>query len=409
MTIPFLSVRPKAVKLKVLARFPSQVIGGVGISAVKSNGNFEFDLDYSKFPPQTSIPNDPNEYVLLYNAATKQYLLVPPSVLFGLAEAPNDGFTYGRKSLAWSRALDLSGGTLTGPLVLSGDPSVPLGAASKQYVDGHTFADAPSDGFTYGRKNTAWSRSLDLSGGTLTGPLILNADPAAALGAATKQYVDSHTFSNTSRVITGNDTLLVSDAGKLIRLNSASNFTLAATAAATLGDGWFCDVLNVAAGMCTFDPNASETVDGVLTARIFQSERMRIRCIGSAFYTMDHAGDWVAYTPTIAIIGGGGGTIGSTVVGSGVFRKVRTIVQIIININLGSTPGNPGSNLSATLPVSAVGLTAALPGVESAVTGKTLRGILAPTVCSIANYDNTTISGIASAAYAVSGVYQVDK
>jgi hypothetical protein len=32
---------------------------------------------------------------------------------------------------------------------------------------------------------------LALSGGTLTGNLILNANPTANLGAATKQYVDS--------------------------------------------------------------------------------------------------------------------------------------------------------------------------------------------------------------------------
>ena len=33
---------------------------------------------------------------------------------------------------------------------------------------------------------------LPLTGGTLTGPLILDADPLVALGAATRQYVDSH-------------------------------------------------------------------------------------------------------------------------------------------------------------------------------------------------------------------------
>jgi hypothetical protein len=33
---------------------------------------------------------------------------------------------------------------------------------------------------------------LPLTGGTLTGPLVLNADPVGALDAATKQYVDSH-------------------------------------------------------------------------------------------------------------------------------------------------------------------------------------------------------------------------
>lgn len=36
------------------------------------------------------------------------------------------------------------------------------------------------------------ARYLRTTGGTLTGPLILNADPTSALGAATKQYVDSN-------------------------------------------------------------------------------------------------------------------------------------------------------------------------------------------------------------------------
>jgi hypothetical protein len=31
--------------------------------------------------------------------------------------------------------LDLGGGTMTGPLLLSGDPTVELGAATKEYVD----------------------------------------------------------------------------------------------------------------------------------------------------------------------------------------------------------------------------------------------------------------------------------
>jgi hypothetical protein len=66
--------------------------------------------------------------------------------------------------------LPLAGGTLTGPLFLQADPSIGLGAATKQYVD--TF--------------------LPLGGGTLTGPLFLAADPTFVLGAATKQYVDEH-------------------------------------------------------------------------------------------------------------------------------------------------------------------------------------------------------------------------
>jgi hypothetical protein len=87
-----------------------------------------------------------------------------------LTDAPNDGSAYGRQSTVWANVLPLAGGTLTGSLVLNADPAVALGASTKQYVDNTTVA---------------------LSGDTMTGLLLLSADPAAALGAATKQYVDT--------------------------------------------------------------------------------------------------------------------------------------------------------------------------------------------------------------------------
>lgn len=89
--------------------------------------------------------------------------------------------------------LPLAGGTLTGALTLAADPTAPLGAVTKQYVDAHAspFADAPSDGTSYGRNNAAWQRVLALAGGTLTGPLTLAADPVTALQAVTKQYSDT--------------------------------------------------------------------------------------------------------------------------------------------------------------------------------------------------------------------------
>jgi hypothetical protein len=45
---------------------------------------------------------------------------------------------------------------------------------------------------------------LDLAGGTLTGPLILHADPTLNLQAATKQYVDNAIGTNANLTITGN-------------------------------------------------------------------------------------------------------------------------------------------------------------------------------------------------------------
>lgn len=72
-------------------------------------------------------------------------------------------------SSAISGKLDKSGGTMTGTLVLAADPTSALHAATKQYVD----------------------TMVPKAGGTMTGLLVLSADPSAALGAATKQYVDS--------------------------------------------------------------------------------------------------------------------------------------------------------------------------------------------------------------------------
>jgi hypothetical protein len=68
-----------------------------------------------------------------------------------------------------------SGGTMTGYLILNANPIVALGAATKQYVDAVT---------------TALAGYLPLAGGTMTGALVLAADPASAMQAATKEYVD---------------------------------------------------------------------------------------------------------------------------------------------------------------------------------------------------------------------------
>jgi hypothetical protein len=78
----------------------------------------------------------------------------------------------------FSSKVDRAGDTMTGLLVLSADPSASLGAATKQYVDSTV--------------STAGGAYVAKSGSTMTGALVLSADPTAALGAATKQYVDGN-------------------------------------------------------------------------------------------------------------------------------------------------------------------------------------------------------------------------
>ena len=67
-----------------------------------------------------------------------------------------------------SGKVNKAGDTITGPLVLPGDPTQPMEAATKQYVD----------------------KMLPLAGGTMTGALTLPADPTSDMQAATKKYVD---------------------------------------------------------------------------------------------------------------------------------------------------------------------------------------------------------------------------
>ena len=74
--------------------------------------------------------------------------------------------------------LPLVGGTLTGALTLAADPGAALGAATKQYVDGKVTA-APY---------------LPIAGGTMAGMLTLAGPPTNPTHAATKAYVDSGSF-----------------------------------------------------------------------------------------------------------------------------------------------------------------------------------------------------------------------
>jgi hypothetical protein len=81
-----------------------------------------------------------------------------------------------------------------------GTPTLNTDAATKAYVDtkvADLVNSAPSTLDTLGEIATAISAGGSVvsalvakSGDTMTGPLILNADPSVALGAATKQYVD---------------------------------------------------------------------------------------------------------------------------------------------------------------------------------------------------------------------------
>ena len=73
-----------------------------------------------------------------------------------------------------------AGDTMTGLLILSGNPSNALGAVTKQYADNINST-----------LSSSISGKLNTSGGSLTGFLSLHADPTSSVHAATKAYVDA--------------------------------------------------------------------------------------------------------------------------------------------------------------------------------------------------------------------------
>ena len=80
--------------------------------------------------------------------------------------------------------VDISGGTMTGFLELNADPTDPLHAATKQYVDDTAGVGA----------------FVNITGDTMTGFLELNADPTDPLHASTKQYVDDLITTHTHNI-----------------------------------------------------------------------------------------------------------------------------------------------------------------------------------------------------------------
>lgn len=79
-----------------------------------------------------------------------------------------------------------------------------------------------------------------------------------------------------------------SDRGKT--LIATSGFTQTLTAAATLGDGWYIDVVVDSGVTLVIDPNSTETIDGSATKSIVGPAQGRLVCNGSLFRSIGFAG-----------------------------------------------------------------------------------------------------------------------
>ena len=123
---------------------------GAAITALYNVGPAAVNL----YPAEDETLND-QEADLPVSLAAGQTMLGVPSINCwlvqippggpsgGVPDAPSDGTAYGRWNASWAPVIETAGGTMTGPLVLAGNPTVALGAATKGYVDGATALLAP--------------------------------------------------------------------------------------------------------------------------------------------------------------------------------------------------------------------------------------------------------------------------
>ena len=106
------------------------------------------------------------------------------------------------------KVANVIGDTMNGPLYLAGDPTGPLEAATKDYVDTHS-----GGGGTGGLDEaTANDLYVNIIGDTISGPLFLPADPTGPLEVPTKQYVDARIWYGSQAeydaILTKNPTVL---------------------------------------------------------------------------------------------------------------------------------------------------------------------------------------------------------
>ena len=88
------------------------------------------------------------------------------------------------------------------------------------------------------------------------------------------------------RVARTSNTILVSNNNSNLISYTSGTFTQTFTAAATLGNGWFCFLQNSGTGVITLDPNGAELIDGLTSYAMYPGESRLVQCTGTEFFSV---------------------------------------------------------------------------------------------------------------------------
>ncbi len=100
-------------------------------------------------------------------------------------------------------------------------------------------------------------------------------------------------------------TMVGADKGKHFVFTTQTTSTISLTAAATLGDGWFCYINNFNSGIMTIDPAGAELINSASTTTLTSLGSGMLICSGTAFYfyLMPVTSSSTAFLPSISATG----------------------------------------------------------------------------------------------------------
>lgn len=116
-------------------------------------------------------------------------------------------------------------------------------------------------------------------------------------------------------------TLVANDRAQFI-VSTGGAITFSLTAAATLGNNWFCLVRNAGTGTLVLNPDGTEEIDDAATKSLAIGESCMVVCDGDEFYTVGY-GRSTTTTVTAAVISGGGAAGNQTLSAAEVAAQIQ--------------------------------------------------------------------------------------
>ena len=167
-------------------------------------------------------------------------------------------------------------------------------AASAASIAGGPVPEAPNNGKAYARKDASWVEDLGagipaLAGHALKNLRVKSDETGVEWVGALPPGIDRIPKSSAY-------TLVGADKGALIACTGS--WTLSASAAATLGSGFWCYVQNAGTGDILLDPNSTETIDGIASFVLYPGAVRLVLCDGTALHSIPLVGGTKTFTTT---------------------------------------------------------------------------------------------------------------